>query len=154
VVKILEEAEKKGIVDPAHDPEVARKITDYLAQCQRYEQQLKQSAMIYLAVSSLKLTTRDTSVYHVRLEIDQNTNLERAPQIFVPGATTWSKSLIGIVSQREMELTIRKNVSDLVDSFLNDYLSVNPKLSSGLRSALVDQIQLKNPVEPPRKPTH
>jgi hypothetical protein len=42
-------------------------------------------------------------------------------------ATTWSTGMLGGVESSNMPRTIRDNIGDLVDDFLNAYLSVNPK---------------------------
>ena len=42
-------------------------------------------------------------------------------------ASIWESGSVGIVPTSEMENTIRDEIKDLVDIFLNDYLAVNPK---------------------------
>jgi hypothetical protein len=43
-------------------------------------------------------------------------------------ASTWDKGgTLGIVGLDKVETTIRENVKDLVDEFINDYLAANPK---------------------------
>ncbi len=59
--------------------------------------------------------------YSVHVELVQNAFLERNNLILAP-ATTWSSSSLSISKISD----IRNNIKDVVDRFLNAYLSVNP----------------------------
>jgi len=51
-------------------------------------------------------------------------------------AITWSKMVAGTASEKELEKTVRSSAKDLMDIFLNDYLSVNPKQASNPQSKI------------------
>lgn len=61
----------------------------------------------------------------VRLELKQVATLQRNPKIEI-FPVTWSKWIIGVGSKNHVT-TIRDQVKNLTDFFINDYLSVNPK---------------------------
>ena len=63
--------------------------------------------------------------YDVEAELVQRVNLERVPKALA-FAGTWSIGVIGSVGKLKVG-GIRDNVKDLVDKFINAYLSVNPK---------------------------
>jgi hypothetical protein len=59
--------------------------------------------------------------------LKQDVSLTRAPNAHVDGATTWeSTSYIGTVGAEKLS-SIRGNVKDQVDQFINAYLAANPK---------------------------
>jgi len=62
-------------------------------------------------------------VYNCDVELNQIVSLARNPATKTI-ASTWSTSMVGINSNPE---NIRTTVKDLIDRFLNAYLSVNPK---------------------------
>ena len=61
--------------------------------------------------------------YNVDIELKQETNLKRNPSLEAHTGT-WSRSILGAVG-KEKTGEIRNNVKDLVDFFINAYLSVN-----------------------------
>ncbi|MBZ5645242.1 MAG: hypothetical protein LAO19_20985 [Acidobacteriia bacterium] len=62
-------------------------------------------------------------VANIEVQIHQNAHLDRnaAPAFAV---TTWER---GVLSLHPTAQRMRDNIKDLVDQFLNDWLSVNPK---------------------------
>lgn len=64
--------------------------------------------------------------FSIGMELYQDVRLDRDPSTWIPGATTWSVTAVGIVS-RENFRNIRDYIKDRVDEFINAYLSVNPK---------------------------
>jgi hypothetical protein len=60
-----------------------------------------------------------------KLDLIQQVTLARDPSIIIP-ATTWSIASVGTVGQNKIP-GIRRDLADLVDHFLNDYLAVNPR---------------------------
>jgi hypothetical protein len=66
------------------------------------------------------------SVYSVRVELQQKVLLWRDKSVELIGVPTWSSSGLGIAGQ-DVASKIRGAIRDLVDSFVNAYLSVNPK---------------------------
>jgi len=63
--------------------------------------------------------------YSICAELIQGVALARDTNIFVLG-TTWSTQEIGTVGKNKMVQSVRGAVGDLVDEFINAYLSVNP----------------------------
>jgi hypothetical protein len=52
--------------------------------------------------------------------------LDRDPSIKIFAATTWDVAELGTVGRVNLR-SIRERIKDLVDMFINAYLSVNPK---------------------------
>jgi hypothetical protein len=67
--------------------------------------------------------TDDARAASIEVELDQNALLERNQEPVV-GVGTWQKAVL--VSNPSAQ-GIRNTVKDLLDRFLNDWLSVNPK---------------------------
>jgi hypothetical protein len=79
---------------------------------------------LYVSPGILK-TSSDTHVYYVYaidLELQQTVHLMRKSGLI--RATTWSTGVFGITGDLEK---IRAAIKNLVDEFLNAWLSVNPK---------------------------
>ena len=64
--------------------------------------------------------------FHTLLQLKQAVFLARDLTKKVYGASTWERSLVGSVGLSKIE-SIREKVKDQVDTFSNDYLTVNPK---------------------------
>jgi hypothetical protein len=60
----------------------------------------------------------------IRADLSQEVILERNPNIQI-SAITWSRGKIGTVGEANLS-QIRTSLKDLIDGFINDYLSVNP----------------------------
>lgn len=60
------------------------------------------------------------------IELHQKVSLSRYPAIVVLGAITWHRGSIGVCREYKVD-EIRDGVKDIVDKFINAYLSVNPK---------------------------
>jgi hypothetical protein len=83
------------------------------------------SPYLYVNAHLLKSTTYPgLYAYHCEVSFQQRVTV--MANGVVAYAATWSTGGIGIVGQADMK-TVRDDVGDLVDSFLNAYLSVNPK---------------------------
>jgi hypothetical protein len=65
-------------------------------------------------------------VYSIEVELKQNALLERDKTVLALRATTWSTGYLG-TAPRDTVSPVRSALGDLVDRFLNAYLSVNPK---------------------------
>jgi hypothetical protein len=59
--------------------------------------------------------------------IGQDVTLRRNPSIVVYNAMTWNMGKLGFTSSTRYAAEVRKLISEILDNFLNDYLSVNPK---------------------------
>lgn len=80
-------------------------------------------AYLFVLISSVKKA--GIYAYNCRVELKQDvvTRSNRFSML----APTWSDSSNGMVGRDNMVKEIRDVVGDLVDKFLNDFLSVNPK---------------------------
>jgi len=63
--------------------------------------------------------------FAVNCDLEQYVTLERDASISTVAAT-WNDGSIGLVGVSNIQ-TIRDGIKDLVDTFVNDYLSVNPQ---------------------------
>ena len=64
--------------------------------------------------------------FMITVELDQTTALSRDPSIFLPAVPTWDVRVFGHVGKQNVR-SLRDSVKDLVDQFINAYLTVNPK---------------------------
>lgn len=74
--------------------------------------------------------------YSSLVELKQLVYLGSDPKLSFD-AITWSKIITGAAKERELGKTIRSSVKDLIDIFLNDYLTVNPKQESNSQRGIV-----------------
>ena len=87
---------------------------------------LTQSGVPYLYVQVSFLTTSDGYwPFHISVEFNQRVRLDRDRTI-VGSAITWSEVRFGGTSKANVHM-VRDTTKDLVDEFINAYLSVNPK---------------------------
>ena len=94
-----------------------------LTQQERYSEPGKPFLYINLNVTNIS----DSFVYNIFVELMQKVRLVRMPGLVHTGIT-WSKGSTGQVGRNKMpEQVIRNRIKHLVDAFLNDYQSVNPK---------------------------
>jgi len=70
----------------------------------------------------IKFGQRDRYVFNIRVELVQTVSLERSPQVKIDAAT-WSTSVTGTSHKLS---TVRDQLGELVDVFINAYLSANP----------------------------
>ena len=80
---------------------------------------------LHIRVQPLQLQTTDHCAYSVKVELNQAASLTRDSTIFLP-MRTWHTELIGVVQTKKLNEAIQDAVSDLMDQFVNAYLSVNP----------------------------
>ncbi len=81
---------------------------------------------LHIRVQPLQLQTTDHRVYSVKVELNQAASLTRDSTIFLP-MRSWHTELIGFVEAKKLNEAIQHAVSDLMDQFVNAYLSVNPR---------------------------
>jgi hypothetical protein len=79
--------------------------------------------LLYVNAKVLKYGSLDRYIFNIKLELSQDVSLVRSPGVET-SATTWSTSVTG--TSHELS-TIRDQLKELVDTFINAYLSVNPK---------------------------
>jgi hypothetical protein len=63
-------------------------------------------------------------VFNISIEFDQYVIVEANGSSII--APTWQESILGSVGRLNLESEIRKEVADLVDTFMNAYLTENP----------------------------
>jgi hypothetical protein len=85
----------------------------------------KGSPFLYVNITIMPVSGLSLYVFSILVELYQDVRLERDPSIVVMGASTWSKHYLGAVGKNNLG-QIRNRADDLVDMFINDYLSVNP----------------------------
>jgi len=81
------------------------------------------SPYLYVNVNVIEFKSISGFVFSTRVELIQNVILSRNRSIKT-AATTWEENLTGFYPNLG---PIRESVSELVNSFMNDYLTVNPK---------------------------
>lgn len=92
------------------------------------EEELKQAlGGPILVIEVLTTTVKEINLAAVsmRVELRQNVMLKRDPTI-VCFADTWREKSVMLIGLKKLK-NIRESVQDMVDVFINDYLTVNPK---------------------------
>ena len=85
-------------------------------------------AWLYVSPALLRISTGEACVYTITVELRQDVRLERDLSIEAFGATTWNaRRRLGIVPTASFAPKVRDSLKDLVDQFINAYLSVNRK---------------------------
>lgn len=82
---------------------------------------------LYVWLAAMRHIGSRFHVYTINLELKQDAALRRNPQIIAFYATTWDKRSLNLISSDNYANNVRSTLSKLLDEFLNDYLSVNPK---------------------------
>lgn len=77
---------------------------------------------------NINLLTNSTGPwpYELSVELRQSAVLPREHPILFPDAVTWSAGVFGNVGKAKVN-TLRDDIKDLVDKFINAYLAANPK---------------------------
>ena len=83
----------------------------------------RQAVDPYLYIDVNLYKRRELFAFTVIVELKQLVSLERRPQTVLI-APTWSRSATGMVGSANLRL-IRESVLDFVDTFCNNYLSMN-----------------------------
>jgi len=98
---------------------------------QEWSNSRRQTATVYVKVEVLA-SEFGAYVYTVAVQVSQDAHLDRRKDVLA-SAKTWSQGVLGVVDRRiDIGLTIRRQIlPDLLDRFINDYLSVNPRSSAG-----------------------
>jgi hypothetical protein len=71
----------------------------------------------------LKHKALNRYIFNIMIELSQDVSLNRTPKVKATAAT-WSVSVTGFTADAS---TVRDQLKELVDAFVNAYLSVNPK---------------------------
>ncbi len=80
--------------------------------------------LAYLYVNVHAISTQNGWAYSILVSLDQSVTLDRNKSISC-FAETWHQRMLGMVPAREFVSTVRENVGDKVDKFINDYLAEN-----------------------------
>jgi hypothetical protein len=86
---------------------------------------LEGQPFLWISVLALK-NPLGVSVYSVNVELWQDVRLKRNPAISVSAATYVVEPRLVVVDSRNIK-QLREDLSDCVDTFINDYLAMNPK---------------------------
>lgn len=86
---------------------------------------LEGQPFLWISVLALK-NPLGVSVYSVNVELWQDVKLKRNPAISVSAATYVVEPRLVVVDSRNIK-QLREDLSDCVDTFINDYLAMNPK---------------------------
>ena len=87
-------------------------------------QDTSSAPVIDVVIGGVKIPRTNATAYAIALTLSQRVILERDPSIKLY-AQTWSSALsLGYVINAT---EIRNDLGDVVDSFINDYLSQNPR---------------------------
>lgn len=78
---------------------------------------------LYVNSNVLKHKALNRYIFNILVELSQDVSLDRAPKIRT-SAATWSVSVTGFSPDVG---TVRDQLKELVDTFINAYLSANPK---------------------------
>ena len=83
---------------------------------------------LYVRVSSIKPQSGFPCIvpFYVNISLYQEVYLKRDPSIALTGET-WSAGEVVLSETQRASSFIRGNIQELMDSFINAYLSVNPK---------------------------
>ena len=79
--------------------------------------------ILYVNAKVLRYRSRDRFFFHIRAELLQGVSLIRASGV-KSSATTWSVYVAGTSHKLA---TVREQLGELLELFINAYLSVNPK---------------------------
>lgn len=82
--------------------------------------------ILYVRVNTFYLTSEDIFAVAIECKVRESVVLARDPSI-LGIATTWEKSQSGAVRSVDLVSEVRGTVKDLVEIFINDFLSVNPR---------------------------
>jgi hypothetical protein len=121
VEKLSESARALGLTEETIRTDAELKLRLAGVRVVTHEESLKIPGMPYLYVDVA--LSKSGGASHIAVELHQNATLERNGQ-FVASVTTWDTSGIGSNLTAQ---DIRDHTKDLVDEFLNAWLSVNPK---------------------------
>jgi hypothetical protein len=82
---------------------------------------------LYVTITAKSLSLESLGIFpiSISLQLYQGVYLQRNPNILV-GVPTWERITVGAVGKKRVGM-LRDEVRDLVDIFINDFLSVNPK---------------------------
>lgn len=129
VEKLTPEVEKYGLTSQQLQTDVELRLRQNGIRVLSGQEQFSTPGMPYLYVN-VGITMRDDiplAVFVISVELNQNVFLARDTTKLCIASTWDTKGVVGSVGLDKIETTIREDVIDNVDQFINDYLAVNPK---------------------------
>jgi len=90
------------------------------------QQESSSTARGYLYVNVNTKATEELYAIAIDLSFVQPVLLARDPSITVSTASTWSSNSVATVGKHRLR-GVRDGIKDILDYFINDYLSVNQK---------------------------
>lgn len=82
---------------------------------------------IVVNLSSLNPEDGEKIFYHLDVWIWQEATLVRNPDVKILPTTTWRLDILGYVSIGRYKEKIKNRLNDIMNNFLNDYLTANPQ---------------------------
>ena len=91
------------------------------------EENIKTPGMpiLYVKVSSVK-NKDGLYAYSLKVELLQSVVLSRDRSLELMAMSTWRADQLATVGVNNMPASVRSEVGDLIDAFVNDYLAANP----------------------------
>ena len=80
--------------------------------------------LLYININSIKINNVKAYMYSLSIELEQSVTLERNKMPM--RAVTWNLGVVKYTPANKLN-NVRKDIKELVDRFINAYLSVNPK---------------------------
>jgi hypothetical protein len=120
VESINPEAVKDGLTEKQIQTDVEPRLRMARIKVNRNEPLYILAVVVHIAL----LPNTKIYYYSVEVQLRQYVSLVRNSEVLI--AVTWETSSIGIVHRDTMPDVVRGHVKDMVDVFINDYLSVNP----------------------------
>jgi hypothetical protein len=83
---------------------------------------------LYVRVTVVSRATNNVWPYVVEVQLNQTVRLDRSPTTIVAGVTTWGVvARVSAADSSTIRGRVRDSAKDLIDQFVNAYLSANPK---------------------------
>jgi hypothetical protein len=128
VESLQAEAERSGLSQTSIQTDVELKLRQagitVLTQAEMLE--APGGPHLYISVNTQSSQSGLLYAYSIRVALCQDVRLDRDPSIRIFSATTWFVASVGTAGRNRLR-DIRDMVKDDVDTFINAYLSVNPK---------------------------
>lgn len=121
------EARKYGLMDQVLQTDVELPLRRYNISVLSKEEMLRTRGMRELYVKLNCVTNELSAAVNIDVKLEEIALLTtRYPVMACVDATTWEKSCVLIVGVHKIA-TVREDVRDLVNEFINDYLTANSK---------------------------
>jgi hypothetical protein len=131
VEQLPADAERDGLSTNQLKTYVESQLDDAGIRVLTHEERRTQPGHAYLYVSVNTVKTKSIYSYAIEISLNQTVRLTRHPTI-ATFAPTWSAQVAGTTTAEHLE-TIREDISDFVQAFINDYLAMNPREDAALR---------------------